>query len=264
MPPDLNKTIQGLWIGPELSVMEQLSISSFLQNGHEYHLYIYDDVKNVPARTLLRDANEILPSSWIFQYKRVPSYAGFSNYFRYKLLLEQGGWWADTDTICLRPFDFEEEYVFSSEINERGREVVNSGVIKAASGSRVMAYTWGVCQTKNPARLAWGETGPRLMHKAVKKFSLERYKKTHRTFCPINYEEWRTLLQPGFVNTFADETYAIHLWNEMWRAAGQDKNARYHETCLYERLKRDYLPDSLQSQCRDVLSSDIISPAMEI
>lgn len=264
MSPDLNKTIQGLWIGPELSIMEQLSICSFLRNGHDYHLYIYKDVKNVPRGTVLRDANEILPSSRIFQYKRSPSYAGFSNYFRYKLLLERGGWWADTDTICLRHFDFQEEYVFSSEINYRGREVVNSGVIKVAAGSRAMAYAWGVCQSKNPERLAWGETGPRLMNKAVKKFSLERYKKSHRTFCPINYEEWRTLLQPGFVKTFADETYAIHLWNEMWRAAGQDKNARYPETCLYEILKRCYLPDLLQSQCFGVLSSDIISPAMEI
>jgi mannosyltransferase OCH1-like enzyme len=246
--PCNNQIIQGLWIGPELSVMEQLSIASFLRNGHDYHLYVYDNVKNVPAGTVLMDANEILPSDRIFQYKRSPSYAGFSNYFRYKLLLERGGWWADTDTICLKPFDFSEEYVFSSEINYKGREVVNSGVIKASAGSRVMAYAWQVCQTKNPARLAWGETGPKLMNRAVKKFSLERYKKTHHAFCPVDYEEWRTVLQPGFEKTFDDRTYAIHLWNEMWRAAGQDKDAQYDQTSLYERLKRSYLPLATQSQ----------------
>jgi len=112
MAPQLNKIIQGLWIGPELSVMEQLSISSFLLNGHDYHLYVYDYVKNVPVGAVVRDANEILPASRIFQYKRSPSYAGFANFFRYKLLLERGGWWADTDTICVKPFDFPEEYVF--------------------------------------------------------------------------------------------------------------------------------------------------------
>ena len=37
MPFGANKIIQGLWIGAELSVMEQLSISSFLLNGHDYH-----------------------------------------------------------------------------------------------------------------------------------------------------------------------------------------------------------------------------------
>ncbi|MCI0557088.1 MAG: hypothetical protein MN733_01225, partial [Nitrososphaera sp.] len=100
----MNKIIQGLWIGPELSVMEQLSIASFLLNGHEYHLYLYDELENIPFGTLIKDASEILPSSSIFQYKRRPTYAGFANFFRYKLLLERGGWWADTDTICLKPF----------------------------------------------------------------------------------------------------------------------------------------------------------------
>ena len=145
MSADLNKTIQGLWIGPELSLMEQLSISSFLQNGHDYHLYVFDEVKNVPAGTVIRTANEILPEARIFQYKGRPSYAGFSNFFRYKLLLERGGWWADSDTICLKPFDFPDEYVFSSETNHRGVEVINSGIMKVPSGSSIMAYAWKVC-----------------------------------------------------------------------------------------------------------------------
>lgn len=240
--PVVNKIIQGLWIGSELSLMEQLSISSFLRNGHDYHLYVYDDLKYIPAGTIVKDASEILPSSRIFQYQGRPSYAGFSNFFRYKLLLERGGWWADTDTICLKPFDFPNRYVFSSELGHRGRERVNSGVIKAPAGSVVMEYAWEVCQTKNPARLVWGEIGPRLMAKAVKKFGLERYKTSYQTFCPIDYDQWRTLVQPGCDSLFDERTYAIHLWNEMWRLAGQDKNAKYHQTCLYERLKRNYLP----------------------
>jgi len=156
MPLEANKIIQGLWIGSELSAMEQLSISSFLQNGHDYHLYVYDEVKNIPPGTLVMDAQEILPSSCIFQYQRSPSYAGFA--------------------------------------------------------------------------------------RAVKKFGLERHKKPHRAFCPVDYEEWRKILRPGFDILFDQRTYAIHLWNEMWRAAGQDKNALYHQTCLYEKLKQEYLP----------------------
>jgi mannosyltransferase OCH1-like enzyme len=237
---DGNSVIQGLWIGPELSVMEQLSISSFLKNGHEYHLYIYDEVHSIPEGTCVRDAGEILPSSSIFQYKQYPTYAGFSNFFRYKLLLERGGWWVDTDTICLRPFDFPEEHVFSSEMC-RGLEVVNSGIIKAPRGSEVMAYAWGVCQTKNPEQLVWGETGPRLMGEAVRECSLEQYKKPHFVFCPIGYPEWNKVLESDMELLTSESIYAIHLWNEMWRAANQDKNAQYPSDCLYERLKRRYL-----------------------
>src|SRR4051812_19813754 len=98
--------IRGLWIGAELSVMERMSIASFLAHGHEYHLYVYDDVKYVPKGALVRDANEILPSSMIFQYKHSKSYAGFANFFRYQLLLQKGGWWVDTDVVCLKPFLF--------------------------------------------------------------------------------------------------------------------------------------------------------------
>ena len=240
-PPlsDTNKIIQGLWIGPELSVMEQLSVASFLANGHEYHLYTYDATSNIPPGTVVKDANEILPSSKIFQYRDHQSYAGFANFFRYKLLLERGGWWVDTDTICLKQFDFPENQVFATEIC-RGEEVVTSGIIKAPKGSPVMAYAWKVCQGKKPERLVWGETGPKLMGEAVRKFSLEQYQKPHQTFCPLGFADWQKVLESG-TDENLNGAYAIHLWNERWRVAGQNKNARYPESCLYEQLKQRYL-----------------------
>jgi mannosyltransferase OCH1-like enzyme len=237
---DSDRIIQGLWIGAELSVMERLSVSSFLSNGHEYHLYVYDEMKGIPAGTVVKDAGEILPASGIFQYKHQASYAGFANFFRYKLLLERGGWWIDTDVVCLKPFDFAEEHVFATEMC-RGEEVVTSGIIKAPVGSPLMAYAWGVCQQKNPQELVWGETGPKLMGEAVNRFSLVRFKKPFEVFCPLDYSEWHRVLEPDFEAAFGETTYAVHLWNEMWRDAGQDKNAEYNPACLYERLKRKYL-----------------------
>jgi mannosyltransferase OCH1-like enzyme len=253
-----NQAIQGLWIGSELSRMERLSISSFLKNGHDYHLYVYDEVRNVPAGTIIRNGNEILPADRIFQYKHRPSYAGFSNFFRYKLLLERGGWWADTDTVCLKAFDFLEEYVFSSEINHRGVEVVNAGIIKAPAGSRIMNYAWEVCQNKNLNRLVWGETGPKLMAKAVRKFSLKTFKKSAKVFCPVNYADWQKVLDPDF-DVSDDGTFAIHLWNEMWRVAGQDKNAEYDQNCLYEKLKRTYLAVDLPVEAPFVVRPLVIA-----
>jgi len=236
---DTNSIIQGLWIGPELSVMEQLSVASFLKHGHEYHLYIYDAVKNIPRGTVVKDANEILPSTRIFQYREQASYAGFANYFRYKLLLERGGWWADTDTICLKSFDFPEPHVFATEVC-RGSEVVTSGIIKAPPGSEVMAYAWDVCQSKKPELLSWGETGPRLMGEAVREFSLEEFQQPHQTFCPLGYADWDRVLEPE-AEIDLERSCAIHLWNERWRATGRDKNIGYPADCLYEQLKLRYL-----------------------
>ena len=232
--------VQGLWVGPELSVMERLSIASFLANGHEYHLYVYDEVKHIPGGALVRDANEILPASMIFQYKDSKSYAGFANFFRYKLLLEKGGWWADADVICLRPFSFPEEYVFASEI-DKDVQVANSGVIKTPASSEMMEYAWHTCLSKDPARLRWGETGPRLIGEAIRLFSLEKYLKPFHVFCPLGYLEWAKVLDPGANLSFDRTTYAVHLWNEMWRRGNRDKNDQYHPDCPYEQLKRKYL-----------------------
>jgi mannosyltransferase OCH1-like enzyme len=233
-------TIQGLWIGPELSVMERMSIASFLMNGHDYHLYVYDDVGNIPEEVTVRDANEILPSSMIFQYKHSKSYAGFANFFRYQLLMMKGGWWVDTDVICLKPFSFPEEHVFASE-EHKGAPIANNGIIKAPVDSALMAYAAGVCRSKDPEQLMWGETGPRLLDEAIRRFSLEEALKPHQVFCPLGFEEWADVLDPGASSAFDESTRAVHLWNEMWRRQNRDKNGRYHPDCLYEQLKRKYL-----------------------
>lgn len=236
-----NKVVQGLWVGAELSVMEQMAIASFLKNGHEYHLYVYQDVKHLPAGTVVKDASKVLPSSMIFEYRDFKSYSGFSNFFRYKLLLERGGWWVDTDMICLQPFDFAAAYVFSSEISD-GQEVINSGAIKTPTGSPAMAYAWQVCQEKDIENLVWGETGPRLIGEAVRRCSLENFVQPPEVFCPIGYSDWDKVLEPVEVWPFSKTTYTLHLWNEMWRRAGLDKNQKYHPKCLYEELKKKYLP----------------------
>ena len=235
-----NRTIQGLWVGSELTAMERMSISSFLMNGHEYHLYVYDEVKHVPAGAVVKDGNEILPSSRIFLYKDYKSYSGFSNFFRYKLLLDKGGWWADTDVICVKPFDFDEEHVFSSEIIHNEIHITSS-VIKAPARSPAMQYAWQVCQSKDPQQIVWGETGPRLMAETVRKFSFEQCVKPHTVFCPLSVLDWHRVREPDGDFTFDETTHAIHLWNEAWRRTGHDKNRSYHPNCLYERLKRKYL-----------------------
>jgi hypothetical protein len=60
-------------------------------------------------------------------------------------------------------------------------------------------------------------------------------------FCPHGYAEWDEVLNPDKIWQLED-SYAIHLWNEMWRRNEQDKNASYPPDCLYEQLKLKYLP----------------------
>lgn len=235
-----NTIIQGLWMGSDLSAMERLCISSFLKKGHRFHLYTYEKVGRVPAGTEIFDANSILPASRIFRYQN-GSLAGFANFFRYKLLLEKGGWWVDMDTICLRFFDFSEEYVFGSHSQRDGATVVCSGIIKAPKSSAFCDYAWRVCQTKDPQRLAWGETGPLLTTEAVERLGLQQYVANVSTFCPVHGHVWEQMFDADIVHEFDEGTYAVHLWNELWRRERLDKDAQYPSGCLYERLKATYL-----------------------
>lgn len=236
----MSDVIQTLWIGPSLSSMERLSLRSFLANGHEVHLYTYGDVAGVPNGTVLRDANEILPASRIFQYRDFASYAGFSNYFRYRLLLLRGGWWIDTDMICLRPLTgFAGDHVFGAERHE-DTVYITSGVIKAPPGSPAMEWAWQTCDARDPATIRWGETGPRLVAEAVQRFDLASAVEPPESFCPLGYAEWDRVLDPEAPPLLGDGAYTVHLWNDMWRRAGRDKDARYGEGCLYERLRGRY------------------------
>ena len=236
-PSNDNRIVQGLWIGARLSTMEQLSIASFLRNGHEYHLYTYNDLEGVPPGTVIKDANDILPSSAVFQYKNRPSFAGFADVFRFKLLFERGGWWVDSDMVCLRPFDFAEEYVVNTELNG-GQQITSCQVIKAPARSDAIAHACQVCEAKDPKKIKWGEIGPALMAEVVEKYHLGKYQKPYYTFCSI--PEWQKFLKP-YIAAIHPDAYGVHLWNEGWRMASQDKDLSYHPECLYEQLKRMYL-----------------------
>ena len=116
-----------------------------------------------------------------------------------------------------------------------------------SAGSAAMAYAWGVCEQKDPEKLVWGETGPRLMTAAVREFSLERFKQPAEVFCPFGYADWEKVLDPDADLKVGERSYAVHLWNERWRAAGRDKNATYPAKCLYEELKRKYLSNNKEA-----------------
>lgn len=251
---DKPKIIQSLWIGKRLSIMEQLCVSSFLKNGHPFHLYIYDDVKNVPRGTVIKDASKILSPEKIFKYRDRDTYAGFSNLFRYKLLLEKGNFWVDTDMVCIKPFKSKSLYTFARGKREKLFGTLNetlpveSCVIKAPAGSKIINYCYEASKNRHPEELEFAETGPFLLAAAIKKFNFEKYLSRENTFCPIYYKQWDRVLSGSPLITLIEQakmilfrSRAVHLWNEMWRVNGVNKNASFPKRSIYEQLKRRYL-----------------------
>jgi len=275
----MSDIIQGLWIGDSLSKMEQLSIKSFLDNGHEYHLYTYGDVKNIPKGTIIKDGNEIVSKNEIYTYKN-GSYSAFSNLFRFTMLYKKGGYWADTDLVCVKKIDIDNPYVFSSEpIDNYSKNTVNAGLIKIPKNSDVALEAIKIQKRHKQeilsGNMSWG-SGPKTISEIVTKFSLEKYVLNWRAICSCAYYDFNTIINipkkdiiinnKGYIKYYAkfiknlvlskdvsynkniifsmkdipNEMYAIHLWNEVWRQNNIDKNSKFDENCLYEQLKLKY------------------------
>jgi hypothetical protein len=230
--PDRQAPVQTLWLG-RITVMERLSIASYAANGHEVHLYAYDDLGALPSGAVLKDADDVLRARSIFRDSR-GSFAGFADMFRYKLLLELGGWWVDLDTVCLQPFDLTEDYVFATEPDL----TVATAIFRVPPGSEVMTYAYERCVGMRRKRRKWGMIGPRLLAEAVEACGLANRAVHYSVFMPLDWPDWEQLLDPDRVWHFDSHTRALHLWNAMWALGGRDKEASYPPACLYEILKR--------------------------
>lgn len=238
--------VQMLWIGARLSNLERLSMASFVANGHPVHLYSYGGVENVPAGVVAFDAREILPESSVFAYADGfgrGSPAAFANRFRYKLLLERGGMYADADIVCLRPFEFAEamEHAIASERIPQadGQVRLNACFLKAPAGSDAMRACSDECATRDPASLRWGETGPELVTRVFGERGMRRFALAPEVINPVDWwDAHRLALLP--LPQGPASTHAVHFWNELWRQQRLDKDATYAPDCAFETLKRRY------------------------
>lgn len=250
----MNRIVQSLWIGDRLTSMEQLSIRSFLANDHIYHLYCYGDVEGIPEGAVVKDGGEILPESRIFTYREgfaAGSPTAFSNFFRYKLLLERGGWWVDTDIVCLRTFDLPDDRLWATEQWEPPeRLIVSTSVIKAPPGDALMAWAWHECQKVDTANAMFGQLGPRLLQAGVDELGLHAFMRPHTFFSPIPFFDWRKMLDPSQVWVMGKEVYGVHLWNQMWASGNVDRDEQYPDGCFYEQLKRRF-PESWAARSKD-------------
>lgn len=152
-----NQIVQSFWYSKNpntnfISTIEIACVASYLANGHHFHLYTYDledksilhlinslkeceNFKNLS----IKNAQEIIKKEEIFFDDRGSvGIAAFSDYFRFALLYQRGGWWVDMDTICLKHLDFSSPFVFASQRNEGGEIMATTCMIKAQKQSVFM------------------------------------------------------------------------------------------------------------------------------
>jgi hypothetical protein len=228
-----NKTVNALWIGKTLSPTELLTIKSFIANGHDFVLWAYDKIETpLPDGTLLKDANEIFPRKNVFCYKYSNqfghgkgSYAGFSDIFRYKLLYIHGGWWTDMDVTCLKPLDFETEYVFRTH---HSLQLVGN-IMKCPKNSILMKKCFEEAVAKVDENNRDWHLPIQILIDNVKKAGLTSY---IREFS--NPDSWNLIRKylrskPEIPNKW----HVIHWVNEEWRRNKIDKHIYLKNSLFY-------------------------------
>jgi Glycosyl transferase family 2/Alpha 1,4-glycosyltransferase conserved region/Glycosyltransferase sugar-binding region containing DXD motif len=223
--PSVKQTrFQSFWAGGPLSPYELVCLNSFIACGHAFDLYTFDLNLATPVSVEVRDARELFSPEDFFVYQEgfgKGSPAAFSNLFRYKLLAQKGGWWVDTDVICLS----RDVPSFSEFFAREDPSLINQAVLFFEAEHPLMVRCFEEA-IKLGRAVHWGDTGPRLFTRILKEYNRED-DALERSICyPVHYSEALDVLCPSKLRSVGERmkySLFIHLWNEMLRHHGIQK-----------------------------------------
>lgn len=225
------ETVHAVWIGSDLSLLEQLSIKLFQRHQYRFKLWLYDECSHVPEGVELADANRILPRSSIFGYqgktnKLLPnlgsgSVAHWSDQFQLKLLYQEGGIYTQLDVTLLGKIPSNRPYLFV-----RDAMGAQCFLMKCPQGSPFALETFELLQREINGRtfssISWLDS-MRLIGRAISEFQLEHF----------YLANWRVKNGIDFSAVRAPfGSRVIHWWNA---SLGLRKNDPISGS-LYERL----------------------------
>jgi hypothetical protein len=224
-------TFSSFWFGEALSPVEHLCIKSFLAHGHGFLLYAYDEVENLPHGCELVDAATVVPRDQLFLYQtsaHAGSPAGFSNLFRYTLLHRNGGWWVDTDTLCLKSRISEPAYVFARQ----DEDLYNPAILRAPAGSPLIREALERARqvvAELGGNIPFGAIGPHLFTDVVRDLDLGSDAADTADLYPIPWQQALATWDPNRRNEVeqrvARSTF-VHLWTERFRVLRVPKTFR--------------------------------------
>jgi hypothetical protein len=216
---------QSFWWGEELSCYAAFCMKSFVDFGHTFELYSFTPDLKVPSGVCLRDARELFDTGDVFFYRSglgAGSPSAFSNLFRYKLLAERGGWWVDTDVVCLTAevptyhtfFAWEDDFV------------LGTAILLFPAGHLAMGRCYeealGVGR-----ELDWGRTGPQLFTRVVMELGMMDEALPANVCYPLRSPNALVALEPtraSLTRARAAQSHFYHVWNEILRRHNVDRN----------------------------------------
>ncbi len=270
--------IASLWIGGQLSWLEQLCLKSFADAGHHTTLYSYEEIPNIPEGVYAADAAEIFPENPMYRHVRTGSPAIHADLWRLNLLQKTDKIWVDADIYCYRPFNFTRKTVFGWEKHN----LVCNAVLGLPKTSRALKTMleffkdeyaiapwlkpWQKAELEaekaagKPVHMTaqhWGFTGPAAVTYFLKQSGEVKYAESVSAFYPVSFKDRNKMFQSRFDmnDWFTEDTKGVHFWARRMKPRLQEKenNRPRPGSFMHEvMVKHGINPDAAPIQARKV------------
>ena len=237
--------VASLWIGPELTWMEQMCLMSFVEAGHTTTLYSYEPVRNVPDGVVVKDANDIMPTNEIIYHVNTGSPAFHADIFKLRMLAQTNYLWIDTDAYCLKPFKRPKHGYFYGWGTDR-RKIISSGVLGLPKKSKTLAAMLELTSDLYPippwypakkreelhklksegngvhmSLLPWGVIGPEALHCFTHQTGEAKYALEGHVLYPMPFSNVRAFHRPHLKKmvtaSIHDDTISVHFYGRRFR-----------------------------------------------
>jgi len=213
-----------MWWGPKLGPLELVCLKSFLYYGHDFTLYVYDKNLEVPKGITVKDANDIVPESYMFSQDWP---AMFACYFRLKMLKQEKVTWVDMDVVCLSDDWKETDYMWG-KATRMGPNEINNAILRIPSEAPILDFMINYIEEHDKTTFAKTDPGPVLLGDSVVDFGLQEFTREESEFYPIHWAEaflgvFKNLnaVTQGRIN---ENTRCFHFWgSQVLESAGMNK-----------------------------------------
>lgn len=253
----MSATIRMFWDGGPIPLLAELSMRSFVAHGHDIELYAYGEHDRLPKGVRFRKASDILSAKEKGDILRhsAGKMANVSDLFRCRLLHEKGGYWADSDMICLKPWDFHErvEYMFAGSYHQPWsvRKGLSNSAMLAPVGSPLMKECASLAEKVLLEPHGYSAI-PQLLERLVRSHGLWGSIEHSRAFCSVRWWQTHRFARKRHAFSIPKNAYGLHCYMFRWiqsmeRAKGRgttpvlDINRLYPEDTLIGSLQREYL-----------------------
>ena len=193
--------IASLWIGGNLSFLEQLCLKSFVDKGHPTTLFCYEEIGNIPKGVRIEDASEIMPRTRFITNKASGSPAPHADRFRYLLLQKGQHIWVDTDAYCVKPFP-NTDFVFAPHF----KTTFANGVLRLPPESKTLRDLIAFTDSEYP------ELPPDFImyNRAARERHEERQREGKRThISEMAWDTWRPHALTYFLKRNGEDRHAL-------------------------------------------------------